>query len=714
MIPDRGFPTYSSPDVSAQELHELLQDILLQVPATAACIYDYGGNNHPLEPLITVSLAPLSHDEQQRLYRAMREHIETLRSANGSTPPLLILGRDQLEKTPYAAAVLFPLTTAERLLGALALFSTEENVYHPDLQEQIAATLQITCLILENNYLKGMLEQNLAAAQSILATAQAIAESPSPQHVVDILHDYLFDAPVSSCAMLLFGPIREDTPHGPYEYLEIKGTWSKRLGSGVGIGVRLYLKDNADLQALLEENKVLTFTNANEIRNRFDPLIRGFIRAERVRSLMLLMLQSASRKLGVIAIATDKLHEFTTREIHSYRTVAEFLAISAMAQMLQQQHDRVQQGRAALLDAVTDGVVMVLPHGHGGHVLTVNQRFTRQFEVPETRAQGLTLMELLDQMEIPEGTRHDLRSEWLSMPVVAPTIRRGEFHMINSQGEPVDMEWYSAPVYQDQHVLGRIYIFHDVTAERMAARLRAEFLSRVSHELRTPLTSIQGFAEFILEATGDQLPDLAHEYTQIILKSAKQLKTIFDEMIQITRADAGKLQLNKEDTHLPDLIIDVGAQMELQYKQRKQQLILDLDDDLPPVNIDVTKIAQVLTNLLTNAIKYSPESGTIRGGTQFVNSLDELPADAPKDIVLPAILVSISDDGKGLTRDEADQVFLPFFRTEEAKKNKIDGVGLGLAVTRSIVEVHRGKIWAVPRPRAKGGCFQFTLPTVRQ
>ena len=714
LISKSGFPAYSAQAISTQELHTLLEDLLPETAATAACIFEFGGDFHSRDPFITASVAPLEDDEQQRLYRFMREHADAVRSANGSKPPALVLGREQLERTSFETAILFPLTSAERQLGVLALFSAEEILSTSNLLQKMVLPLQTTTLILENNYLKGLLEQNLSAAQSILVTAQAIAESPSPQNVVDILHDYLFDAHISSCAMLLFGPNREDSPHGPFEYLEIKGTWSKRLGSGVGSGVRLYLKENADLQALLEQEKVLTFTKAEEIRNRFDPLTRGFVRAERVRSLMLLMLQSASRKLGVIAIATDKPHEFTTREIHSYQTVAEFLAISAMAQTLQQQHDRVQQGRAALLDAVTDGVVMVLPHGHGGHVLTVNQRFTRQFEVPESRAQGLTLMELLDQMEIPEGTRQDLRTDWSSTPVVAPTIKRGEFHMINVQGEPMDIEWYSAPVYQDQHVLGRIYIFHDVTAERTAARLRAEFLSRVSHELRTPLTSIQGFAEFILEATGDKLPDLAHEYTQIILKSAKQLKIIFDEMIQITRADAGKLQLNKEDAHLPDLIIDVGAQMELQYKQRKQQLILDLDDDLPPASIDVTKIAQVLTNLLTNAIKYSPEGGLLRVSTQFVNSIDELTEDAPKDVVLPAILVSISDDGKGLTKDEADQVFLPFFRTEEAKKNKIEGVGLGLAVTRSIVEIHRGKIWAVPRPRAEGGCFQFTLPTVRQ
>jgi two-component system sensor histidine kinase VicK len=82
-------------------------------------------------------------------------------------------------------------------------------------------------------------------------------------------------------------------------------------------------------------------------------------------------------------------------------------------------------------------------------------------------------------------------------------------------------------------------------------------------------------------------------------------------------------------------------------------------------------------------------------------------------VVLPAILITVSDEGKGLTADEADKVFMPFFRTEDAKIRRIEGVGLGLAVTRSIVEVHRGKIWAVPKGKAKGGCFMFTVPIVR-
>jgi two-component system phosphate regulon sensor histidine kinase PhoR len=317
-------------------------------------------------------------------------------------------------------------------------------------------------------------------------------------------------------------------------------------------------------------------------------------------------------------------------------------------------------------------------------------------------------------MQLPEGVRHELRASWLSTPVRDPAVRRGEFRLVTSEGQPLDVEWYSAPVYQESTVLGRIYTFHDVSPERSAQRLRAAFLSRISHELRTPLTSIRGFAEFILEATGDKLPDLAREYTEIILNSAKHLNTVFTDMIEITRADAGELKLHKIEAHLPDIIIDVVARLELQYKARRQQVIMELDDDLPLASVDVDRLAQVLTNLIANAIKYSPEASKIRITTQMIASPDALPDSAPLDVVIPAILVTVKDEGKGLTAEEAEKVFMPFFRTEDAKAQRIEGVGLGLAVTRSIVEVHRGKIWAIPsNSRVKGGCFMFTIPTVR-
>ncbi|MEP7292069.1 MAG: ATP-binding protein, partial [Chloroflexota bacterium] len=602
----------------------------------------------------------------------------------------------------------------DALSGVLALFSAQPDAYQSAALTLCATPVSLIRVMLENHHLYTVLGQNLKTAQSILQTAQAVAENPSPQHVVNILRDTLFESHVSSCAMLLYGPVREDSPNGPFEYLELRGSWSKRHGSGIGIGVRLYMKDYPDLLEQLETREIVTFPSVNRIKNQFDPLIRGFLKAERLSSLTLIALQSSRQRLGVLAIGTNHKHQFNERELQSYRTASEFLTISAMAQLLQQQRERMEQNRAALLDAVTDGVVMVMPYGRGGHVLTVNKRFSRMFEVQEKRAEGDTLIHLLGQMQLPEGVRQELHASWLSTPVRDPAVRRGEFKMVTTEGQPLDVEWYSAPVYQETHVLGRIYTFHDATPQRTAERLRATFLSRISHELRTPLTSIRGFAEFILEATGDKLPDLAREYTEIILDSAKHLNNVFTDMIEITRADAGELKLSKTEAHLPDIVIGVVARMELQYKARKQQVIMDLDDDLPPVSVDIDRITQVLTNLLSNAIKYSPEGGKIRIGTQLLVSTDTLPDLVPVDVVLPAVLVTVSDSGKGLDSDEADKVFMPFYRTDDAKINRIEGVGLGLAVTRSIVEVHRGKIWAVPHGKqAKGGCFMFTVPIVR-
>ena len=698
------------------ELRFLLESAAAQFPVAFACLYEFrvGAKEtdsvESLHPILSESFGALSRPETDRVCNHLAEQIRAVFPLDDPQ----ILPVEPHENAPVRVGLLYPFQIIDGISGLLALFSPDPDAYHPEDVERITTLVSLIRVVLENHHLYNVLSQNLKTAQSILHTAQEIAENPSPQHVVNILRDTLFEQHVSSCAMLLYGPVREDSPNGPFEYLEIRGSWSRRHGSGIGIGVRLYLKDYPDLLAQLESREIVIFPTVNRIKNRFDPLVRGFLKAERLSSLTLIALQSSRQRLGVLAIGTDRKHQFNERELESYRTASEFLTISAMAQQLQQQREHMEQNRAALLDAVTDGVVMVTPYGQGGHVLTVNKRFSRMFEVQEKQAEGDTLIHMLNLMQLPEGVRQELRASWLSTPVRDPAVRRGEFKVLNSDGQPLDVEWYSAPVYQDSHVLGRIYTFHDATPQRTAERLRATFLSRISHELRTPLTSIRGFAEFILEATGDKLPDLAREYTEIILDSAKHLNTVFTDMIEITRADAGELKLNKTDAHLPDIIIGVVARMELQYKQRKQQVIMDLDDDLPPVNVDVDRITQVLTNLLTNAIKYSPEGAKIRIGTQMLSSTDTLPDTAPIDVVLPSVLVTVADGGKGLDADEAEKVFLPFYRTDDAKTNRVEGVGLGLAVTRSIVEVHRGKIWAVPRgSRAKGGMFMFTIPTVR-
>ncbi|MBZ0295991.1 MAG: PAS domain S-box protein [Anaerolineae bacterium] len=626
-----------------------------------------------------------------------------------------LIDEEDLQGTDYQSALLFPLALPDELVGMLAIVSRRAHAFQLESVDDLLIQVNTVRAFVENQYLYEAFSQNMMVMQTMRQIAQTIAEGALPQSVVNILRDNLFDSHVTSCAIMFYGPLREDRPYGPFDYLEMRGSWSKRRGSGIALGTRIYLKQYPDLIATLNSGEPLVLPTLTEFSSQLDPFMRSLLRAERVASMTILPLYAGKHRLGVLLIATNKPHRFSHQEIRNYHLIAELLSFTAISQVLQQHHDLVLQGRFALLEAVTDSVVMVLPDAVGARVLTANQRFVRHFGLSDVDVEGLPLNDLLKKMRIPNNLREELGQTWESISVRDPAIQHGDFHFVHEDGRHLDMEWYSAPVYQNQHVMGRIYLFHDVTAERTANRLRSTFLSHISHELRTPLTSIQGFAEFILEVNGDDLPDLAREYVEIILKSAHHLRKIFSDMIDMSRADAGELPLNMGSVHLPDVIIDAIAQLELQYKQRKQAVIMELDDDLPPVYADADRITQVLNNLLTNAIKYSPEEGKILVRTDYITSLDELPADTTPGAQLPAIQVSVIDEGPGLNTEDLQQVFMPFFRAPKVRDQQIEGTGLGLAVSRSIVEMHRGHLWAeVSTPDVSGGIFRFILPVMNE
>jgi signal transduction histidine kinase len=282
--------------------------------------------------------------------------------------------------------------------------------------------------------------------------------------------------------------------------------------------------------------------------------------------------------------------------------------------------------------------------------------------------------------------------------------------MMHPNNYPASIMWYSAPVYQGNRVLGRIYTFHDVSADRTAANIRASFISRMSHELRTPLTSIKGFAQLLTE--DDTLPPTTREYINIIFENARHLNNLFSDIIEITRADTGELRLNVTSARLTGLIADIAAQFKERADGQSQSIVLEVDKDLPLVQMDANRITRVIQQLLDNALKHAPAHSLIHNSLQHIHSVDQFPKGAPPDVTTPAVLIGVQDEGPGLSKVEAEEVFTPFFRTKVARTAKMPGSGLGLTIARSLVELHRGKIWAAPTPRGGHGAhFYFTLPT---
>lgn len=679
-----------------KRLDYILKSITAQVLADIAVIYTFGreSGRPEISAWIAKDQATIAKNTATWLWDQLQE-----------LTPMSTMKVFNPHGLAAKCVLLWPLTMWDSVIGAVVLLSQEPEAYNNRDMSDIETLILLAQTTLENLHLA----ERLITTEAIALTAQAIVRDPSPQNIVYALRDYLFDVHISKCVIGLFGPVRDDHPNGPFEYIEIRGVWSRHQKQDNRLGTRVHIDQNA---VWLSQLASQTFLSMSDMPSEAFRSLMGD--TDDVQSVTLVSLQAEGVRLGILAIGTDEAYEFTTHELRSYQIVAEFLTMSTMAAALQHQADYVQQSRAALLDAVNDGVVMVLPDEFGT-VLTINQQFAKMFGVGAAEAQGMSLQEFLATLRLPSAVRSDLNDIWSTLDADTADTQRGEFHMTGQTGTTMDIQWYSGPVYKDGYVIGRLFTFHDITPERAAERLRYELLSRISHELRTPLTSIRGFAEFILEAEADNLPELAKEYTEIILKSSVHLNHIFTDIIEITRANAGQLKLQATTTSLLKVVHEVSRRMEPLLRERTQTITVDAADDIPPTLFDIDRIDQVLTNLINNAIKYSGADSEIRVTVRHIKKRKSLPKYAPAGTPVPCVLIGIIDQGPGLSKDEAEKIFLPFYRTGEARARKIEGSGLGLAISLSIVELHRGRIWVEPATRKKpGGKFYFTLPVITE
>jgi PAS domain S-box-containing protein len=219
--------------------------------------------------------------------------------------------------------------------------------------------------------------------------------------------------------------------------------------------------------------------------------------------------------------------------------------------------------------------------------------------------------------------------------------------------------------------------------------IKSEFTAMVSHEFRTALTGIQGMSELI--HSGGMEPAEVQEYSGYIFQEAERVNRLITDMLDLDRRDAGKMQMQMVPTDLNAMVEGVAARAVA--VSSKHTINTDLEAKLPKVLGDSDRLVQVVTNLVSNAIKYSPDGGEILISTRFANG---------------AVNVSVRDHGVGIPADFAGHLFGRFERYEKTP-GKVIGTGLGLAIARQIIEMHGGKIW-VESAEGHGSVFQFTIP----
>ncbi|NJO07164.1 MAG: GAF domain-containing protein, partial [Chloroflexaceae bacterium] len=249
---------------------------------------------------------------------------------------------------------------------------------------------------------------------------------------------------------------------------------------------------------------------------------------------------------------------------------------------------------------------------------------------------------------------------------------------------------------------GRLWAVSDITRDREVDRLKNEFVSIVSHELRTPLTSILGYTELLLARSFK--PDEQKQFVKTVYDQAEHLARLVEDLLSLSRLDSGKLNLNRWVVGLNQIIGELVGQV---GQLERHRLLIRIADPLPPVHIDRDKVKQVLFNLITNAIKYSPNGGEIE---LEVFEATDLPEEHPEG---RWVLVRIHDEGIGIAPEDLARIWERFYRVDNTNTRRIGGTGLGLSIARALVELHGGRIWVASELNA-GSVFSFTLPVANR
>ena len=237
-------------------------------------------------------------------------------------------------------------------------------------------------------------------------------------------------------------------------------------------------------------------------------------------------------------------------------------------------------------------------------------------------------------------------------------------------------------------------VIHDVTEQRKSEQTRREFVANVSHELRTPLTNVKSYAETMADAGGDLPPELQQQFLGVIINEADRMTRIVQDLLTLSKFDYGKMEMNISRFSFAGAIRDVAEAVAMDARNHGHTLTVDVPDDLPEVNGDRDRIQQVLINVVSNAIKYTPDGGCI-----------ELTAGVSGEMVW----AKVRDNGIGIPEKDLPRLFERFYRVDKARSRESGGTGLGLSIASEILRQHKGEI-AIDSVYGKGTTVTVTLP----
>jgi len=355
--------------------------------------------------------------------------------------------------------------------------------------------------------------------------------------------------------------------------------------------------------------------------------------------------------------------------------------LSEVIRLTQENLEQESKRLHSILSYMTDGV---LATNRRGQITMINDMAKRQLGVESDDALNQNILELLkieDEYEL-----RDLITQSPEMMIYSQNVN----------GEYISLRVRFALIRRESgFISGLVAVLHDTTEQEKEERERRLFVSNVSHELRTPLTSVKSYLEALDE--GALYEPVAPDFIKVSLDETNRMMRMVTDLLHLSRIDNATSHLDVElinFTAFITFILNRFDKMRAQEQEKKYELVRDYPITSVWIEIDTDKMTQVIDNILNNAIKYSPDGGKI---TVSMKTTDD------------QMILSISDQGLGIPKEDLPKIFDRFYRVDKARSRAQGGTGLGLAIAKEIIKQHNGFIWAKSE-YGKGSTFTIVLP----
>ena len=341
----------------------------------------------------------------------------------------------------------------------------------------------------------------------------------------------------------------------------------------------------------------------------------------------------------------------------------------------------------AIVNSIAEGLILVDPNNR---ILHINPAAERLLDLSQDSIDK-DITELIHNDELIQIEQAPSKNEDTNFVSEITLIHHDKKLVLRTIASPF--------LDENGQTLGTVYLFDDITREKEIDQMKSDFISLVSHELRTPLTSIIGFVSFILDGKAGTINDRQRNSLTRVQRQSKRLAALINDLLDISRIESGRIQMEQTPISILDIVTQRIEEIRPQADEKSIQLDLTAPESVPQIFGDEARMGQVFTNLIGNAIKFTPNNGEVSVKVEADGNL---------------LHVEVIDTGPGIPPEERQKIFDKFYQLSDISTRQQGGSGLGLSISKSIVEAHGGKLWIDDGNQGKGSNFQFVLPLVRE